>query len=117
MAKEKSKGAFLILWLIIIIAISIASLFRDFLSLTYLFVGGRTTFYMTDTIRLLGFVNIIFTAFLFKLKKWSFFAVSGILGIMLLLSIFSGRPHLIAIYLISLGVLILLIKKKWGQLD
>jgi len=113
MAKKKS---FLTVWLIVIIFVSIASLFENFLSLTYLFMGNRTTFYMMDTIKLLGFATIFFTGFLFKYKKWSFFAVSGTLTLMLLLSILSGRPHLIGIYFITLGVLLLLIKIEWRRL-
>ncbi len=100
--------------------ISFASMFREFTNLSALFMGGRMTFYMVDMIRILAIaclilsiLSIVYMAFLKKLKKWLPIAVSIVIAVMLILSIFSGRPHLIVIYSILLIGLILLAKLNW----
>lgn len=116
MAKEKTDYV-LYFWIFLIIAISFASVFKEFLLLTYTFIGGRTTLYIVDTIRLLGIFNILSALFLFKQKKWAFYAVTFITSLMVLLSIFAGRFHASILYLILLiglvfSVRISVLKKK-----
>src|SRR3989338_7056792 len=124
MSNEKNKGNIVKFWLIFLIAVSILSVSRRFLNLTHFLSQihflSQTHLFLdsiaaTDIISLLGIINAVFLAILFKLKEWTFVTVCGIIGIMLILSIFSGRPHLIVLYSISLGSLILLINKNHNR--
>ncbi|NCO96528.1 MAG: hypothetical protein COY38_05245 [Candidatus Aenigmarchaeota archaeon CG_4_10_14_0_8_um_filter_37_24] len=119
MPKEKKRGGLLTAWLILMI------IANSFTTLTYLFLNSliiaafpnvpSSIFYIYGALEL---ANVIFAIFLFKWKKWAFFAFCTSAVIIFIMNVSIGLSIFTALFgLIGIVILYLILKPKWNLLE
>ncbi len=131
----KERGALLTAWLIWVIVTNLFFgvyylLFNNVIMGDYVYKSGLSNapsgfFYAFGVI---GLANVIFAAFLFKWKKWAFFALCGTAGVVFIMNMAIALNYLSGIqstsaiagsFLGLLGpvILYLLLRSKWSLLE
>ncbi len=114
---EKKRGILLTGWLILML------LANSFSALSY-FLGG--SFFATVltiplwslyTFGLLALFNVGFTIFLFKWKKWAFFAFCGNAVIAFVINLSIGAGFVSISGFLGILILYLILRPKWSLLE
>jgi uncharacterized membrane protein len=115
---EKKRGVLLTAWLILMLIASAGS------AIFYFLFGSFITAVLPTipswALYALGIgsaLNVVFTIFLFKWKKWAFFAFCGMGGIVFVINIVIGLGITSISGLLGLVILWLLLRPKWNYLQ
>ncbi len=116
---EKKRGALLTIWLAIMLILNIIT------ALSYLLLNASIASFYPDIpswvfyiYGLLSLANAAFVIFLFKWKKWGFFAICASAAIIFIMNIAVGIGTITAITgLLGPVILYLIMKPKWNLFE
>ena len=117
--KEKERGKLISIWLtLMIIANALSAIIYFFLTPAIIKAFPQVTNWMSYIYGVLALANIVFVIFLFKWKRWAFFAILGVSIAGFVLNIFSGISIIVNILgFIGPLLLYLVLKTKWEYFD
>jgi len=115
---EKKRGGLLTAWLILMLIANAGTA-------AYYFLFGSLVTALLPTIPfwaiyVLGvgsLLNFAFTIFLFKWKRWAFFAFCGMAGVVLVINIVIGMGISSLFGLLGPVILYLILRSKWNYLE
>jgi hypothetical protein len=122
MAKtEKKRGIWLTIWLYILLISGIITLFSNFLLRGFMATAyTNATSWTWAVFEVIILANIVFIIFLFRWKKWAFFAFCGTAAASFIINIFIGVDIDIFMALTgfaSLLILYLSMKSRWDLFE
>jgi hypothetical protein len=117
--KEKERGTLLTIWLFLMLISNAACALIYFLIVSGLITTeSAMPFWVFYVFGIACSLNVIFTIFLFKWKKWAFFAFCGMAAIAFVINIAIGINIILAFCgLLGPLILYLLLKPKWELLE
>lgn len=116
---EKNRGVLLTIWLILMLV------FNGIAAIAYLTAGDAIVTAIPDiqpwviyVSGIFGLLNVIFTIFLFKWKKWAFMGYCGLAVITFIMNLSIGVGIIASLFgLLGPIILYLLLKSKWNLLE
>ncbi|OGI66155.1 hypothetical protein A3A95_00360 [Candidatus Nomurabacteria bacterium RIFCSPLOWO2_01_FULL_39_18] len=98
MEKENKKhGVLLTVWVVLIIIINVIISAGWLWESIHPYTPESTSLWLIYVYVISGFVNVVFIVFLFRWKKWAFFAYFGSVVVVFILNVISGRIELISL--------------------
>lgn len=118
---EKNRGALLTIWLMIMLGVNIIYAFFYLVSGGFIInlLPSATERVATYIFGILALFNAALTIFLFKWKKWAFFAFCGNTVLIFIINLIIGTPIIASLFGLFLGplVLYLIMKPKWNLFE
>lgn len=118
MKKEKERGTLLTIWLILMLISNLLAVLGNlFLSSNQASFYPNTSSGIFYILSLLGLINIGSVIYLFKWKKWGFYAFCGVAVIAFIINLIIGLGVASLFGFIGVIILYLLLKPKWDLLE
>ena len=114
---KKKRGILLTLWLILLIIFGLIPLFVNLLIIVFPPSLLEIPFYSYFIYLFISLANLIFFIFLFKWKKWAFFAFCGSAVIAFIMNLAIGLGIFAIFGLAGLVILYLIMRPKWDLFE
>lgn len=117
---KKKRGGLLTAWLILMLIANagIAVFYLLIFPLSSIAFKNPPPYWSFPALGIMGILNFVFTIFLFKWKKWAFFAFCVMTGITFVINNVVINMDLFSIFgLLGPVILYLLLRSKWNYLE